>query len=34
VVPVTFPAVEFIVGDVDLLLGEVKRLPFYIDYRS
>jgi uncharacterized protein (DUF779 family) len=28
-----FPAGEFIVGNVDLLLGEIEGCPFYIDYR-
>ena len=28
-----FPEVEFIVGDVDLLLGKIEGVPFYIDYR-
>jgi uncharacterized protein (DUF779 family) len=31
--PMCFPAGEFIVGDVDLLLGEIEGSPFYIDYR-
>lgn len=28
-----FPAGEFIVGGVDLLLGEIEGCPFYIDSR-
>ena len=28
-----FPDNEFIIGDVDLLLGEIEGAPFYIDYR-
>ena len=28
-----FPAGEFIVGGVDLLLGEIEGSPFYIDHR-
>jgi uncharacterized protein (DUF779 family) len=28
-----FQAGEFIVGDVDLLLGEIEGCPFYIDFR-
>ncbi len=28
-----FPAGEFIVGSVDLLLGEIEGCPFYIDSR-
>jgi len=31
--PMCFPAGEFIVGDVDLLLGEIEGAPFYIDSR-
>ena len=31
--PMCFPAGEFIVGDVDLLLGEIEGCPFYIDSR-
>jgi uncharacterized protein (DUF779 family) len=31
--PMCFPAGEFIVGDVDLLLGEIEGCPFYIDFR-
>jgi uncharacterized protein (DUF779 family) len=32
-VPMCFPAGEFIVGDGDLLLGEIEGCPFYIDSR-
>jgi len=31
--PMCFPAGEFIVGSVDLLLGEIEGAPFYIDSR-
>jgi uncharacterized protein len=31
--PMCFPAGEFIVGDVDLLLGVIEGCPFYIDAR-
>jgi uncharacterized protein len=31
--PMCFPAGEFIVGSVDLLLGEIEGSPFYIDSR-
>jgi uncharacterized protein (DUF779 family) len=31
--PMCFPAGEFIVGGVDLLLGEIEGCPFYIDFR-
>ncbi len=31
--PMCFPAGEFIVGSVDLLLGEIEGCPFYIDFR-
>ncbi len=31
--PMCYPAGEFIVGDVDLLLGEIEGSPFYIDSR-
>jgi len=30
-VPMCFPAWEFLVGDTDLLLGEIEGCPFYID---
>ncbi len=30
-VPMCFPAGEFLVGDHDLLLGEIDGCPFYID---
>ena len=29
--PVCFPAGEFLVGDNDILLGEIEGCPFYID---
>ena len=32
-VPMCFPAGEFIVGDADLLLGEIEGCPYYIDAR-
>jgi uncharacterized protein (DUF779 family) len=32
-VPMCFPAGEFVVGDVDLLLGEIEGWPFYMDAR-
>ena len=32
-VPMCFPAGEFIVGDVDLLLGVIEGCPFYMDAR-
>jgi len=32
-VPMCFPAGEFVVGDLDLLLGEIEGCPFYIDAR-
>jgi uncharacterized protein (DUF779 family) len=32
-VPMCFPAGEFVVGDGDLLLGEIEGCPFYIDSR-
>jgi uncharacterized protein (DUF779 family) len=32
-VPMCFPAGEFILGDTDLLLGEIEGCPFYIDAR-
>jgi uncharacterized protein len=31
--PMCFPAGEFIIGDVDVLLGEIEGCPFYIDSR-
>jgi uncharacterized protein (DUF779 family) len=31
--PMCFPDGEFLVGDVDLLLGDVDGCPFYIDSR-
>jgi uncharacterized protein (DUF779 family) len=31
--PMCFPEGEFLVGDVDLLLGEIDGCPFYIDRR-
>ncbi len=31
--PMCFPAGEFIIGSVDLLLGEIEGCPFYIDAR-
>ena len=31
--PMCFPEGEFLVGDVDLLLGEIDGSPFYIDRR-
>ena len=31
--PMCFPAGEFIVGDTDVLLGEIDGCPFYIDKR-
>jgi uncharacterized protein (DUF779 family) len=31
--PMCFPDGEFLVGDVDLLLGEIDGSPFYIDRR-
>jgi len=36
-VPMCFPAGEFVVGELDLLLGEIEGCPFYMDamtYRS
>ena len=32
-VPMCFPAGEFVVGDRDLLLGEIDGCPFYMDER-
>jgi len=29
--PMCFPAGEFLVGDNDILLGEIEGCPFYID---
>ena len=31
--PMCFPLGEFVVGDVDVLLGDVDGCPFYIDRR-
>ena len=31
--PMCFPEGEFIIGDVDLLLGDIDGCPFYIDKR-
>jgi uncharacterized protein (DUF779 family) len=31
--PMCFPAGEFIIGSVDLLLGEIEGAPYYIDSR-
>jgi uncharacterized protein len=31
--PMCFPAGEFVIGDIDVLLGEVDGCPFYIDKR-
>lgn len=31
--PMCFPAGEFLVGDSDVLLGEIEGSPFYIDAR-
>lgn len=31
--PMCFPAGEFLVGDSDVLLGEIEGSPFYIDDR-
>jgi uncharacterized protein (DUF779 family) len=28
-----FPAGEFLIGDIDVLLGEIDGCPFYIDKR-
>lgn len=32
-VPMCYPLGEFLVGDVDVLLGEIDGCPFYIDSR-
>lgn len=31
--PMCFPLGDFVVGDIDVLLGEVEGCPFYIDKR-
>lgn len=31
--PMCFPLGEFIIGDIDVLLGDVEGCPFYIDRR-
>jgi uncharacterized protein (DUF779 family) len=31
--PVCFPEGELVIGDVDLLLGDIDGCPFYIDRR-
>ena len=31
--PMCFPAGEFLIGDIDVLLGEIDGCPFYIDRR-
>jgi uncharacterized protein (DUF779 family) len=31
--PMCFPAGEFLLGDIDVLLGEIGGCPFYIDKR-
>jgi len=31
--PMCFPEGEFVIGDVDLLLGDIDGCPFYIDKR-
>ena len=31
--PMCFPVGEFVVGDIDVLLGDVDGCPFYIDKR-
>jgi uncharacterized protein (DUF779 family) len=31
--PMCYPLGEFVVGDIDVLLGEVDGCPFYIDQR-
>src|SRR3984893_11517093 len=31
--PMCFPVGEFLVGDIDVLLGEIDGCPFYIDKR-
>ena len=29
--PMCFPDGEFLIGDIDVLLGEIDGCPFYID---
>ncbi len=31
--PMCFPVGEFLIGDIDVLLGEIDGCPFYIDKR-
>ena len=31
--PMCFPVGEFLIGDIDILLGEIDGCPFYIDKR-
>ncbi len=31
--PMCFPAGELVIGDIDILLGEIDGCPFYIDKR-
>ena len=31
--PMCFPVGEFLIGDIDVLLGEIDGCPFYIDSR-
>ena len=31
--PMCFPHGEFLIGDIDVLLGEIEGCPFYIDQR-
>jgi uncharacterized protein (DUF779 family) len=31
--PMCFPIGEFVIGDIDVLLGEIDECPFYIDRR-
>jgi uncharacterized protein (DUF779 family) len=31
--PMCFPAGELVIGDIDVLLGEIDGCPFYIDAR-
>src|SRR5665811_2280331 len=31
--PMCFPAGEFLIGEIDVLLGEIDGCPFYIDKR-
>ena len=31
--PMCFPVGEFLIGDIDVLLGEINGCPFYIDKR-